>query len=349
MPKSLVSQRRFIQLFRDEIGLAPILFRRVQRFQEVIRMIGTRATVDWLEITLAHGYYDQAHFIHDFQEFSSLPLASIFNYARRILVTSWLAGSISFLQYAQLSFPYSSRCITKNRLSRGKATMSEVKPIPDSAVRVWQRLCQLLWALPKLPALCAIVTGMAVAVPGESRRERITKLVVLIQRADYEGDPAAPKQLYNDLRPFADDKEFGAKVRYWRGFALWRRALNGSNDNAAPSELEQDLKLAASEFEAAIIRDAAFVDARAAAGATRGFLMALYRTNPALAHEFDDPARMQESIDKALSYMREAEAAKPGNPRVLWVLGPVHFYLSHGVETGRIRLLMRLLRCTRKD
>ncbi|MGH9936134.1 MAG: hypothetical protein ACREAM_07810 [Blastocatellia bacterium] len=181
----------------------------------------------------------------------------------------------------------------------------------------------------KLAAICAIITGVAVAVQGESRRESITKLVVRIQRADYEGDRAALKQLYSDLTTFADDKEFGTKARYWRGFALWRRALNGSNENAAPSELEQDLKLAAVEFEAAITRDPAFVDARAAAGASRGFLMALYRANPALAPEFKDPARLQESIDKALSYMNEAEAAEPGNPRVLWVLGPVRFYLSH--------------------
>ncbi len=206
--------------------------------------------------------------------------------------------------------------------------MRKMKPIPDSAGQVWQRMRQLLWALPKLAVLCVIVTGVAVAFPGESRREQITKLVVRIQRADYEGDRAALRQLYNDLSTFADDKEFGAKVRYWRGFALWRRAVNGANENAAPSELEQDLKLAAGEFEAAMTKDPAFVDARAAAGATRGSLIALYRTNPTLAPEFKDAARLQESIDKALSYMNEAEAAEPENPRVLWILGPPRFYLS---------------------
>ena len=67
-----VSQRRFIQIFRDEVGLTPKLFCRVQRFQEVIKMIGARDTVDWLDIALPCGYFDQAHFIHDFQEFSGL-------------------------------------------------------------------------------------------------------------------------------------------------------------------------------------------------------------------------------------------------------------------------------------
>ena len=67
-----VSQRRFIQLFRDELGLAPKLFGRVQRFQQAIKAIDRRETVDWLDLALSCGYFDQAHFIHDFIEFSSL-------------------------------------------------------------------------------------------------------------------------------------------------------------------------------------------------------------------------------------------------------------------------------------
>jgi AraC-like DNA-binding protein len=28
--------------------------------------------VDWSDLALEHGYYDQAHFIHEFQEFSGV-------------------------------------------------------------------------------------------------------------------------------------------------------------------------------------------------------------------------------------------------------------------------------------
>ncbi|HYR85206.1 MAG TPA: helix-turn-helix transcriptional regulator [Terriglobia bacterium] len=66
------SQRRFIELFRNEVGLTPKLFCRVQRFQEVLGMIHKRDTVDWLDIALSRGYSDQSHFIHDFREFSGL-------------------------------------------------------------------------------------------------------------------------------------------------------------------------------------------------------------------------------------------------------------------------------------
>jgi ketosteroid isomerase-like protein len=180
-----------------------------------------------------------------------------------------------------------------------------------------------------LVILCAAVGGTAVGTPFWSKREQITKLVVQIQRADYEGDRETLKRLYQELAPFADDQELGASVRYWRGFAMWRRALNGFNESVDPHDSEQDLKQAVSEFEAAIAKDPAFVDARASAGATRGLLMAMYNRNPELAPEFKDPARKHQAISKALSYMNEAKAAEPENPRVWWVLGPVQWYLAH--------------------
>ncbi len=67
-----LSQRRFIQVFNEEVGLTPKLFCRVRRFQEVLRLIGNGQQIDWAEISWACGYFDQAHFIHDFQAFSGL-------------------------------------------------------------------------------------------------------------------------------------------------------------------------------------------------------------------------------------------------------------------------------------
>ncbi len=76
-----LSQRHFIQVFRDEVGLTPKLFCRIQRFQEVLRRIGNGQPigaqgrpirVEWVDVALACGYYDQAHFINDFQAFSGL-------------------------------------------------------------------------------------------------------------------------------------------------------------------------------------------------------------------------------------------------------------------------------------
>jgi AraC-like DNA-binding protein len=67
-----MSQRRFIELFRDEVGVTPKLFCRVQRFQNVINGIDRQVDVDWVDLALSHGYTDQSHFIHDFRAFSGL-------------------------------------------------------------------------------------------------------------------------------------------------------------------------------------------------------------------------------------------------------------------------------------
>jgi len=70
-----LSERRFIQLFSQQVGLTPKLFCRVQRFQRVLRNITSLAAnsaIDWPQIALTCGYFDQSHFIHDFRAFSGI-------------------------------------------------------------------------------------------------------------------------------------------------------------------------------------------------------------------------------------------------------------------------------------
>jgi AraC-like DNA-binding protein len=67
-----LSPRRFIQLFHQHVGLTPKTFCRVRRFQHVLHTIHNTGEVEWAQVALDCGYYDQAHFIHDFQSFSGL-------------------------------------------------------------------------------------------------------------------------------------------------------------------------------------------------------------------------------------------------------------------------------------
>src|SRR3984893_9100332 len=67
-----LSARRFIDVFRKEVGLTPKLFCRVRRFQKVLRLVQRGRPVAWADVALDCGYYDQAHFIHDFRAFSGL-------------------------------------------------------------------------------------------------------------------------------------------------------------------------------------------------------------------------------------------------------------------------------------
>ncbi|MGZ4896548.1 MAG: DUF6597 domain-containing transcriptional factor [Candidatus Angelobacter sp.] len=67
-----ISSRRFIQLFSNEVGLTPKLFSRVRRFQKVLQEIRTGSDLSWVDMAASCGYFDQAHFIHDFKAFSGI-------------------------------------------------------------------------------------------------------------------------------------------------------------------------------------------------------------------------------------------------------------------------------------
>jgi hypothetical protein len=170
----------------------------------------------------------------------------------------------------------------------------------------------------KLAAILAISAAAAFAAPAaDSARDSVIKIVVQIQRADYEGDRPALKRLYDELKPYTDDKQIASRVLYWRGFALWRRAFNGFNESADPKDLEADLTAAENEFDASAAKDPSFVDAKVGAISCLSNLLFLNQK---------DPARVQELMGKAVPLAKEAKAEAPDNPRLLWVLGPNQWY-----------------------
>ena len=67
-----LSQRRFIQIFKAEVGLTPKLFTRIRRFQQIRALIGQNLSPNWSALALDFGYFDQSHFIREFLEFSGL-------------------------------------------------------------------------------------------------------------------------------------------------------------------------------------------------------------------------------------------------------------------------------------
>ena len=72
-----LSERRFIQVFKAEVGVTPKLFSRVQRFQRARAIIHRQENApDWAGIAVKCGYFDQSHLIRDFLEFSGLSPAA---------------------------------------------------------------------------------------------------------------------------------------------------------------------------------------------------------------------------------------------------------------------------------
>ena len=67
-----LSARRFIELFRREVGLSPKLFAQVRRLQRVLGRLEDPAGASWTEVALDHGYFDQPHLVRDFQRFAGL-------------------------------------------------------------------------------------------------------------------------------------------------------------------------------------------------------------------------------------------------------------------------------------
>lgn len=66
------SQKQFIHLFKKHVGLSPKQFHRIVRFNEIIKRVHLKEKVDWIGVATDCGYYDQSHFIKDFQAFSGL-------------------------------------------------------------------------------------------------------------------------------------------------------------------------------------------------------------------------------------------------------------------------------------
>lgn len=73
------SKRHFIQMFKEQVGLPPKLFCRVHRFQSVLRHLQTQTIVNWADVAITCGYFDQAHFIHDFKELAGLSPTAYLN------------------------------------------------------------------------------------------------------------------------------------------------------------------------------------------------------------------------------------------------------------------------------
>ena len=165
-----------------------------------------------------------------------------------------------------------------------------------------------------LPALIFLAPSFIAATPANDAREQAAGIIAQIQRADYEGDRAAMQRGYHGLKPFMEDQKLASRIRYWRGFAQWRRAINGFNDAVDPKELEQDLNAALDEFKIAIEKDPTFVDAKVGTISCLGFLAFMNRK---------DQARAKELVGQIFPLVKEADEMAPDNPRLIWVRGPI--------------------------
>ena len=64
------SQKHFIHLFKEQVGVSPKQYLKIMRFQRTIMEIESHAPIHWSNFAQENGYYDQPHFINEFKSFS---------------------------------------------------------------------------------------------------------------------------------------------------------------------------------------------------------------------------------------------------------------------------------------
>jgi hypothetical protein len=152
-------------------------------------------------------------------------------------------------------------------------------------------------------------------------RQHAADVVARIRRADYEGNRDGLRALLEELRPISGDPSFASRVHYWRGFASWRRALNGFNQSPHPPDLAADLERAVAEFDRALALDASFVEAAIGKLSCLQSLAFVHRA---------DAASVDSLVRQFVPLTRELLAKADDNPRLLWVHGASLWYVRPG-------------------
>lgn len=68
--KAGYSSKHLINIFSNHVGVNPKVFLRIIRFQKAVQEIEAKGNINWVQLAIACGYYDQAHLIANFKEFS---------------------------------------------------------------------------------------------------------------------------------------------------------------------------------------------------------------------------------------------------------------------------------------
>jgi len=83
--KLYISKRQLEREFKKKVGISPKHYFRITRINEVLRCLNGNQKMDLTNVAYHCGYYDQAHFIHDFKTISGIK-PSIFKGKRGLLI-----------------------------------------------------------------------------------------------------------------------------------------------------------------------------------------------------------------------------------------------------------------------
>jgi AraC-like DNA-binding protein len=64
-----MSKRNFERRFLEYVGLTPVFYNRIVRFQKALHLMNKNDKPSFTELAYSAGYFDQSHFIRDFKQF----------------------------------------------------------------------------------------------------------------------------------------------------------------------------------------------------------------------------------------------------------------------------------------
>jgi AraC-like DNA-binding protein len=80
-----VSSTHLAQRFKELIGVTPKQLARTYRFAATVFAINPAGPIDWADLAAGAGYFDQAHFGHEFRAFTGLTPTRYLEVRRRFL------------------------------------------------------------------------------------------------------------------------------------------------------------------------------------------------------------------------------------------------------------------------
>ena len=160
--------------------------------------------------------------------------------------------------------------------------------------------------------LYALAVAAAVVPVAASKSEaRLGELAGAVLSADYRGDRAELARLEAELGRL-DAGRLNDYRDYWRGFALWRRTMNGFNEKPMPPDLDADLVKALERFQAALARHPDWDEVKSA-------MLGAWGNRIYLAGQ--DAEKRGKLLEEAGEFYRWVMAYEGDNPRVLWIKG----------------------------
>ncbi len=76
--RSGYSRQYLARLFDEHVGVSPKLLARIERFSGIVVRARSGLRGGWAAAAAEHGYFDQAHFIHEFTEFAGVAPSAYF-------------------------------------------------------------------------------------------------------------------------------------------------------------------------------------------------------------------------------------------------------------------------------